>query len=368
MSKSYFEKAMKTTVTIIYGMLMLIGFNNVAQSEENLEPHGYSNILEAIEIDKTSNIESAKKYIELLEKDYEKLNPDEKELFTLFKGHALALEGKFDDSTKKLEELIRNSKNETLVTRAHALISNIYLFAGNYEQAYQHASDAIEGLDSMDSHPWHKYAALQNLTSLFRQSGMTNTAIGYARQMLKVVSQNKHPLQLCGSYFELADLELSIKSVDMARIHSEEAMLHCNEANDPIYYTLALDLQTKLMAQANKSDKALELLKEHYPLVKSVDYKTMTNVFEIRLASTYLELKDFTNAQTIAELAYQRAEELNDKVRLMELSKILASVYSETGELKKAVEYYRQYIDLEKEIDIMTNKRKMAYYMVSRRK
>lgn len=328
----------------------------------------YDLLLESIEINKTTNVELAKESIDFLDKNFARLSIEQKELTVFFKGHGLALEGKFEESTQQLEELIRNSKNETLVTRAHALVANIYLFSGNYEQAYQHASDAIEGLESMDSHPWHKYAALQNLTSLFRQSGMTNTAIGYARQMLKVVSQNKHPLQLCGSYFELADLELSIKSVDMARIHSEEAMLHCNEANDPIYYTLALDLQTKLMAQANKSDKALELLKEHYPVVKSVDYKTMTNVFEIRLASTYLELKDFSNAQTIAELAYQRAEELNDKVRLMELSKILASVYSETGELKKAVEYYRQYIDLEKEIDIMTNKRKMAYYMVSRRK
>lgn len=368
MSKSNFEKTMKTTVTIIYGMLMLIGFNNVAQSEENLVPHGYSNILEAIEIDKTSNIESAKKYIGLLEKDYEKLNTDQKELFTLFKGHTLALEGKFDDSTKQLEELIRNSKNETLVTRAHALVSNIYLFAGNYEQAYFHASDAIESLDEMDDHPWHKYAALQNLTSLFRQSGMTNTAIGYARQMLKVVSQNKHPLQLCGSYFELADLELNVKNVDMARIHSEEAMVHCKEANDPIYHTMALNLQTKLLSQADKSEQALKLLEEQYPKVKAIDYKTLTNVFEVQLASTYFEVKDFDSALVIAELAYKRAEQMNDKVRLMELSKVLASIYSETGELEKAVDYYRQYIELEKEIDIMTNKRKMAYYMVSRRR
>lgn len=342
-------------ITIVFGYLTITVYN--AQN--------YDSILESIEINKTSNVDLAKESIALLETNYNQLNLEQKELTTFFKGHALALEGKFDDSTQQLEELIRSSKNETLVTRAHALVSNVYLFAGDYEQAYQHATD---GLESMDSHPWHKYAALQNLTSLFRQSGMTNTAISYARQMLKVVSQNKHPLQLCGSYFDLADLELSIKSVDMARIHSEEAMLHCKEANDPIYYTLALDLQTKLMAQANKSDKALELLKEHYPVVKSVDYKTMTNVFEIRLASIYLELKDFTNAQAIAELAYQRAEELNDKVRLMDLSKILASVYSETGELKKAVEYYRQYIQLEKEIDIMTNKRKMVYYQVSRRK
>lgn len=345
-------------ITILFSSLTI----TVSHSKD------YDSILESIEINKTSNVDLAKESIVLLETNYNQLSLEQKELTTFFKGHALALEGKFDDSTLQLEELIRSSHNQTLVTRAHALVSNIYLFAGDYEQAFQHASDATEGLESMDSHPWHKYAALQNLTSLFRQSGMTNTAINYARQMLKVVNQNKHPLQLCGGYYELADLELSIKSVDMARIHSEEAMLHCNEANDPIYFTLALDLHAKLMAQANKSDKALELLKEHYPVVKSVDYKTMTNVFEIRLASTYLELKDFSNAQTIAELAYQRAEELNDKVRLMELSKILASVYSETGELKKAVEYYRQYIDLEKEIDIMTNKRKTAYYMVSRGK
>lgn len=332
-------------------------------SEANLQA-----LLDDLEVVKTSSRKEAGKTLKELEENIESLTQNQKELFQLFYAHSLALEGQFDESVRSLEELIQNSKNKTLVTRAHALTSNIYLFAGNYEKAYMHASDAIENLETMDAHPWHKYAALQNLTSLFRQSGMTNTAIGYARQMLKVVEQNKHPLQLCGSYFELADLELSIKNVDMARIHSEEAMVHCKEANDPIYYTLALDLQTKLMTQSNKSEQALKILEEHYPVVKSVDYKTMTNVFEIRLATTYLELKDFTNAQKIAEMAYERAEELNDKVRLMELSKILASVYSETGQLQKAVDYYRQYIDLEKEIDIMTNKRKMAYYMVSRRK
>jgi len=349
-------------VVIILSLLPIA----VVQAEGKLE--SYDDILEKIEVDKTSNIILAKENIKFLKESYIELDIKQKELFQLFSAHSLALEGQFEDSTSQLEELIQNSKNKTLVTRAHALTSNIYLFAGNYEKAYMHASDAIENLETMDAHPWHKYATLQNLTSLFRQSGMTNTAIGYARQMLKVVDQNKHPLQLCGSYFELADLELSIKNVDMARIHSEQAMVHCKEANDPIYYTLALDLQTKLMVQANKSEQALKILEEHYPVVKSVDYKTMTNVFEIRLATTYLELKDFTNAQKIAEMAYERAEELNDKVRLMELSKILASVYSETGQLQKAVDYYRQYIDLEKEIDIMTNKRKMAYYMVIRRK
>lgn len=345
---------------------LLLGGAQIAHSEDDIR--SFELVLDTIEIEKTSSPNSAKKSIHILKENYPQLSPEQQELYQLFYSHSLALDGKFDESIKGLEDLINSSKNKTLIIRAHALVSNIYLFAGNYEQAYFHASDAIEGLDEMGDHPWHKYAALQNLTSLFRQSGMTNTAIGYARQMLKVVNHNKYPLQLCGGYFELADLELSVKNVDMARIHSEEAMVHCKEANDPIYYTMALNLQTKLLLQANKSEQALKLLEEQYPKVKSIDYKTLTNVFEVQLASTYFEVKDFDNALIIAKLAYQRAEKMNDKVRLMELSKVLASIYSETGELEKAVDYYRQYIELEKEIDIMTNKRKMAYYMVSRRK
>lgn len=349
---------------VIIALIAVMSNSSIAYISET----NFQALLDDLEVVKTSSRKEANKTLKELEENFELLTQNQKELFKFFYAHSLALEGQFGDSTNQLEELIQNSKNKTLVIRAHALVSNIYLFAGNYEKAYIHASDAIEEVETMDAHPWHKYATLQNLTSLFRQSGMTNTAIGYARQMLKIVGQNKHPLQLCGSYFELADLELSIKNVDMARIHSEEAIVHCKEANDPIYYTMALNLQTKLLSQANKSEQALKLLEEQYPKVKAIDYKTLTNVFEIQLASTYLEVKDFDNARIIAELAYQRAQQMNDKVRLMELSKVLASIYSETGELKKAVDYYRQYIELEKEIDIMTNKRKMAYYMVSRRK
>lgn len=355
-----------TLLTALIAGMLLLCFSQVVHSDNDLV--NFDQLLERIEVDKTSNKHLAKDSIGILKENYQRLSAEQQELYRFFYYHSLALEGKFDESTKGLEDLIDGSKNKTLITRAHALVSNIYLFTGNYEQAYFHASDAIESLDEMNEHPWHKYAALQNLTSLFRQSGMTNTAIGYARQMLKVVNHNKYPLQLCGSYFELADLELSVKNVDMARIHSEEAMVHCKEANDPIYYTMALNLQTKLLSQANKSEQALQLLEEQYSKVKSIDYKTLTNVFEVQLASTYFEVKDFDNALIIASLAYQRAEQMNDKVRLMELSKVLASIYSETGELEKAVDYYRQYIELEKEIDIMTNKRKMAYYMVSRRK
>lgn len=49
----------------------------------------------------------------------------------------------------------------------------------------------------------------------------------------------------------------------------------------------------------------------------------------------------------------------------MEACKILASIYSERNDLEKSVEYYQEYMQLEKQLEIITNQRKLAYYMAS---
>ncbi|MCW9029838.1 MAG: hypothetical protein OQJ80_12955, partial [Kangiella sp.] len=107
-------------VVIILSLLPIA----VVQAEGKLE--SYDDILEKIEVDKTSNIILAKENIKFLKESYIELDIKQKELFQLFSAHSLALEGQFEDSTSQLEELIQNSKNKTLVTRAHALTSNIY--------------------------------------------------------------------------------------------------------------------------------------------------------------------------------------------------------------------------------------------------
>ena len=350
---------------ILLVITLSLGITTVLHCKE--QPQDFDALLLAIEIEKTSNQKATQEKIAILKDNYQYLNDDQKELYQFFAAHSLALNGSLGDSINKLEDLIQHSKNTTLITRVHALLSNVYLFKGEYEQAYLNAATAIKNLAGMEAQSWHKYATLHNLTSLFRQSGMTNTAIDYARQMLKEVEQYKQPLQLCGSYFELADLELSMKNVELAWSHGQEAINYCKKAKDPIYYTMALNLEAKLLLQADKREQALYLLEKHYPKVKEIDYKTLTTVFELQLAETYLEVKDFDKAFAVAIIAYNRAQQMNDKVRLMLLSKVIATYYSETGQLKESLKYYRQYIEMEKEIEILTNKRKVAYYMVSQR-
>lgn len=350
------------TKVLAIGLMIILSQTVTAVENELIS---YESQLETIELIKTSNPQLAKTMLKELESSLSKLNEEQRDLYHLYYAHSLAITGEYDQSQRELENLALTATTPDLKARAHSLLSNIYLFEGEYKDAFIHSARSLENLNSLDEDKLHKFAVLQNASSLFKQSGLLTKAMEYSRQMLSIAEKQKDIVKLCVSNYEMASWEIEKSSVEIADIRIKAAEDFCNKTNDDIFKVLVAELRAKYYLLLDKPRSAVDSLQAWEARVAEINYKSLSNLYDIKLSESYLAAGEVDKALHYANSAYKRTKQYNDSTRLMEACKILASIYSEKNDLEKSVEYYQEYMQLEKQLEIITNQRKMAHYMAS---
>ncbi|WP_417445698.1 tetratricopeptide repeat protein [Kangiella sp.] len=345
-------------------LCLLVLFNNPSKGNEQ-EAINYDKQLEALEFIKTSNPQRAREMLRELESSLSELSDEQKDLYKLYFAHSLAIMGEYDQSQRELENLTLTATTIDLKARAHSLLSNIYLFEGEYKDAFVHSARSLENLASLDEKKLHKFAVLQNASSLYKQSGLLSKAMEYSRQMLSIAEKQKDVLKLCVGNYEMASWEVEKSSVEIADLRLKSAEDYCDKTGDDIFKVLVAERRAEYYLLIENQDSAINILKAWEERVKEIDYKSLSNLYEIKLSEAYLAAEKIDEALVYANSAYERTKKYNDSTRLMEACKLLASIYSELNDLEKSVEYYQEYMQLEKQLEIITNQRKLAYYMAS---
>lgn len=352
----------KFIAPILVSMALLI--SPVGYSLEN-EPNKYDAQLETIELIKTSNPQLARDMLKELKSELEQLNSEQRDLYHLYYAHSLAIIGEYSESQTELEKLTRTATSPDLKARAHSLLSNIYLFEGKYKDAFIHSAKSLEELSTLDEKKLHKFAVLQNASSLFKQSGLLTKAMEYSRQMLSIAEKQKDVLKLCVGNYEMASWEVEKSSIEIADLRIKSAENYCDKTGDDIFKVLVAELRADYFLLLDKPEAAVAELQVWESRVQEIDYKSLSNLYEIKLSESLLKAEQTEDALKYAHSAYDRAKQYNDTTRLMESCKILASIYSLKNDLEKSVKYYQEYMQLEKQLEIITNQRKMAHYMAS---
>lgn len=348
----------------ILALCMFVLVSKTASGNEQ-ETINYDDQLQTLELIKTSNPQLAREMLKELESSLTKLSDEQRDLYKLYYAHSLAIMGKYNQSQRELENLALTATTIDLKARAHSLLSNIYLFEGEYKDAFLHSARSLENLANLDEKKLHKFAVLQNASSLYKQSGLLTKAMEYSRQMLSIAEKQKDVLKLCVGNYEMASWEVEKSSVEIADLRLKSAESYCDKTGDDIFKILVAERRAQYFLLLKDQQSAIENLIMWEGRVKEIDYKSLSNLFEIKLSEAYLEAGNVDKALNYANSAYERTKEYNDSTRLMEACKLLASIYSELNDLEKSVEYYQEYMQLEKQLEIITNQRKLAYYMAS---
>lgn len=348
----------------ILAICLVVLISNPSKANEQ-ETVSYDEQLETLELIKTSNPKLAREMLKELESSLSELSDEQKDLYKLYFAHSLAIMGEYDQSQRELENLALTATTIDLKARAHSLLSNIYLFEGEYKDAFVHSARSLENLASLDEKKLHKFAVLQNASSLYKQSGLLSKAMEYSRQMLSIAEKQRDVLKLCVGNYEMASWEVEKSSVEIADLRLKSAENYCDKTGDDIFKVLVAERRAEYFLLTKNKEAAISTLKNWEERVKEIDYKSLSNLFEIKLSQAYLAAEKLDEAQIYADSAYNRTKKYNDSTRLMEACKILASIYSERNDLEKSVEYYQEYMQLEKQLEIITNQRKLAYYMAS---
>ncbi|HEY9030707.1 MAG TPA: tetratricopeptide repeat protein [Kangiella sp.] len=325
-------------------------------------------ILSELELVKTSNPSLAKVYLVQLDGIKEELNQQQMELFKLYTSHSLAIQGQYSDAENLLIELADSSSDIYIVSRAYSMLSNVFAYEGKFQEAFIYSAKSLNDIEKLSDKNLHKFAVLQNAASLFKLAGLDNKAMEYSRQLIRIAEAQNDPLRLCAANYEMVSWELKHNSTVMAQSRVDNLLEHCENADDLLLKLLSAEVQAQLLLLNKKPIKAVDVLLEWQDEVEEVGYRKFKSLYETRLSEAYQEQGKYDEALTYGLSAYSVAKELNDIGMLIETCKILASVYSKLDELEESVKYYQEYIDYEKQLRFITNKRKMAYYMVSMKK
>jgi len=339
--------------------------SGIDEGEEALIPEA---LLSELEFIKTSNPELARAYLEQLESIQEELNQQQRELFKLYTAHSFAIQGKYAKAENLLIELADSSSDPYIVSRSYSMLSNVFAYEGKFQEAFIYSAKSVENIETLSDKNLHKFAILQNSASLFKLAGLDNKAMEYSRQLLRIAETHGDPLRLCAANYEMASWELEHSSTVMAQSRMDSVLNYCNKADDILLKLLSAEIKAQLLLLNRKPNKAVEVLLEWKDEVDQIGYRKLKSLYETRLSESYAELGKYDEALDYGLSAYRVAKQLNDVGMLIETCRILASIYSKLDELEKSVKFYQEYIDYEKQLRFITNKRKMAYYMVSSRK
>ena len=86
----------------------------------------------------------------------------------------------------------------------------------------------------------------------------------------------------------------------------------------------------------------------------------------IAIAKNYVGMEDYHQAEKYALVAYNRATEGKDRRRLQIATEVLAQIYSSNGNKEKAIEYYKEFAELNSENKIKVRERKIAFDIARR--
>ena len=231
------------------------------------------------------------------------------------------------------------------IIKAHNLIGNNLMFLGSYEQALTHYLEAMSLLQQHKDNDT-KLAILNNLGTLQDRLGNYDKALDYFFQALALYNQTAQDARAHGNLGKIPGVYNNIGNIYFSKNELDSAGK---------YYLQGLDIASKNNDLYNlgilyNNLGRIESKRKHYPqalnyLLKSVSVRSRRNdksglaVSYYYLADYYITQKDYVNAERCAIKSLSLGKELNSLITIQTASSFLASIYEQTGQYRKAMEF-----------------------------
>jgi len=224
------------------------------------------------------------------------------------------------------------------------IISNIYDEQGNYTKSFEASSESL-ALASKGSDAKTRILCLVQMGALYRRAGDYNTALEYFDKAFKYYPS-------LGRY-EYRELYTQTGRLYADMHHFDSVMYYYKQAMIGHPYPRNVELRIgELYILENRYDSAYTHLKEVYRQLTTP--KEADDVFPyqyqlptmIALGKVYVHQHDFKNALAMGKEALEKATQKSLLAHKRDACLLLSSVYEGMRDSVKALQYYRQYIQL----------------------
>lgn len=271
-----------------------------------------------------------------------------------------AYAGELTQATRILHNVIDNSGDTTLVTRASALLINVLSRDRQYEEAYQLANALTVGLPKITD-SGVRGEALRAIIQMLGFAGQSDQAAIYVRQLgAEPVTMES----LCANYSYEINAQAGANKLSSNSPELHRAISTCLDDKQMVYAnTLRLDMASLLVDEGH-ADQAITLLEHIAPSIRSSRFQPHIASLYVGLAQAYLSQDNDASAEKSALAALAVSDPKSFTWPLQAAYEVLYKIEKRTGHPAAALSYYEKYLAQDKAAMGDTKTRALAYQMV----
>jgi len=303
-------------------LLILAGFNTFAQTVDE-------------EVRREVVLDSLKKvYFKTNEKNLDVLN------------EIIAKDPNPDSLVKYGNILLQNSLKDSLffyLFSAHLQIGNGYKLKGDLAKGLENYFSALKYAEKYENinDKGKVFVAIADTYSISQNS---QNAIIYYRKSIAILENGTDSVALGSAIFNAGDEYLNMGKLDSALLYTERSQVIFEKSNFPLGEAYCLGNLGMIFAEYGNKTIAEERINEAIEiLLKYSDYYPIS-VYLNFMSKIYLDKGDRTTSLSYAQRSFELAKKYGLKDQIGESNLLLSTIYEKSGNLDKALEYYKQHI------------------------
>jgi len=283
------------------------------------------------------------RFVRMLEQirlDAAHLSPSQQWQLRYLDAWETAFQGDYVKAEGQLRNVIDHSGDMTLATKASALLMGNMAINHRYGEAFQLANQLVIELPKIQD-KLARFIVLLNLSQLLGSAGQNDLAIKYARMMEDALPPGE---TLCNPFAqEVLSLYYS-KQLTSSSPELQRTIDTCRSSGQPVYTNFAWLILASLHLDEGHPDRAMALLNQIEPSIRSNHYYSHVVAWQTELAQTYAMLGDETNARKAALTAVTMSSRGEISEPLRDAYDVLFRIEKKQGNVAAALTYYERYV------------------------
>lgn len=239
---------------------------------------------------------------------------------------------------KQAQHLAQDLKSEEKLGDVYTMFGIYYYRKGTYDHSLQMYLKAIQIHEKYDNEKslarsLNGVALIQSAFNQLEESILT------FRKSIKIDIKNKNNEGIARSYFNVGIAQIDLKQYDSATISLKKALVFSKRNNLNQVNGMVENRLGDIMLLKNKTDSAFFYYKSVLNHPRKLPNNWESTYAHAGLASTYLKMEDYDNAEINGLLSYEFAKKLNSDWDLSRVAKILADIYEKKNNMVKAYEF-----------------------------
>ncbi len=320
-------------------LALLLSLTSLATFASELE-----DLIKQAEVARSTDPRAFASTLESIGELQKKATPKQLQQIRLLKAYQQAMQSHYDVAIKDAIDVYETASDDGIRFRAGLLIANSAAITREFSLGLRYLESALELQNSVrDSDLRHTGFGVAAV--LYNQYGQFGLAQHYADLLL--AQENLTGRNRCYAR-ELRVESLYGLGVGISEPEVMGAIAECSAQKEPIASNLLRGYLARHWASQDKLSEAIKLLEDSLPEVEATQYPRLMGEINGLLAEYRLKTGDLEAAKTHARRALEKGGRDAYSLPLVIAHKVLYEAALRTGDLRAALDEYRQYAEADK--------------------